>query len=77
MPKDQTQIYDLDNIVCLPEDAGNPNLSKLVIGFVSDVVGPVSMPLYSVVLYEQFTDAVYEHLGENNIDELKEFIKGK
>lgn len=48
-----------------------------MIGFISDVVGPVSMPLYSVVLYQQFTDVVIEHIGDENIEELKDFIKGR
>ena len=56
MPSDKDQIFDLDNIVCLPENAeGQPEeVSKLVVGFVSDLVGPVSMPLYSVALYKTF-----------------------
>jgi rRNA processing protein Gar1 len=77
MPGDPAQIYDLDNIVCLPEDKDNQDLSKQVIGFISDVVGPVSMPLYSVVMYKQFTDVLSEHLGDENQEAIREFIKGR
>ena len=35
------------------------------------------MPLYSVVLYEQFSEVLKDHLGVDNTEELKEFIKGK
>jgi hypothetical protein len=40
----------------------------VIIGFISDVVGPVSMPLYSVVIYKSFL----EECTENPI-----FLKGK
>ena len=41
MPSNQLEIYDLDNIVCLPEMREDADLSKVVVGFVSDLVGPV------------------------------------
>ena len=41
MPTDKDSIFDLDNIVCLPENKSQPEISKLVVGFISDVVGPV------------------------------------
>ena len=50
MPSDSQKLYDLDNIICLPESV-DKELDKLVVGFLSDVVGPVSMPLYTVHLY--------------------------
>jgi hypothetical protein len=66
MPSDPQQIYDLDNIVCFPqEDEAYP---KVIIGFISDVVGPVSMPLYSVVIYKSFLEECTEDL---------KFLKGK
>ena len=68
MPTDKEQIYDLDNIVCLPESSDEH--SKLVLGFISDIVGPVSMPLYSVAIYKQCKEKL------KDLD-LKEFMKGK
>jgi hypothetical protein len=50
----EQSIFDLDNLVCLPDSNQVPeDLRKMVLGFVSDVVGPIQMPLYSVALYEQ------------------------
>ena len=46
MPTDPTKIFDLDNVACLE--------GKEVIGFISDIVGPVQMPLYAVTLYKDF-----------------------
>ena len=54
MPTDPEKIYDLDNIACMPTSATNPHLQKQIIGFVSDVVGPVSMPLYCITFYKHF-----------------------
>jgi len=56
MPSEPEKIYDLDNIVCLPEDKNDPNTSKLVVGFIADVVGPVSMPLYCCAIYKNCID---------------------
>ena len=67
MPSDPLKIYDLDNIVCFPQD--DPSYPKVIIGFISDVVGPVSMPLYSVVLYKS--------LQEQCPEDLKTYIKGR
>jgi hypothetical protein len=50
MPFDKNSIYDIDNIICLPENLEEGRISKLVIGFISDVIGPVSMPMYTVCL---------------------------
>ena len=52
MPTDPSQIYDLDNIVCF--SATDEKYPKQIVGFISDVVGPVSMPLYSVAIYKSF-----------------------
>lgn len=48
-PKDISQIYDLDNIIALS--------TREIIGFVLDLVGPVTHPLYSVMLYPSFIDS--------------------
>ena len=61
MPTDPEKIYDLDNIVCMSESETNNNLNKLVIGFISDVVGPVSMPLYCVSFYKNFATVLSEN----------------
>jgi len=73
MPSEPESIFDLDNIVCLPEDASDPNTSKVVVGFIADVVGPVSMPLYCCALYKSFV----EHLGKVGVTDLKAFLLGK
>jgi len=44
-PKDLSTVYALDNIVCFE--------SREVIGFLSDVVGQVSSPLYSIQIYPE------------------------
>jgi rRNA processing protein Gar1 len=46
VPHDPKQIYDLDNIITLKE--------KVVIGFINDLVGPVTQPLYSISLYPAY-----------------------
>lgn len=69
MPSDSEKLYDLDNIICLPESV-DKELDKLVVGFLSDVVGPVSMPLYTIQLYQ----SVKERL---NLAEPAEFWKGR
>lgn len=51
MPSNIEEIFDLDNIVCLPASSEDPDISKLVVGFISDLVGPVQMPMYTVVIY--------------------------
>ena len=73
MPSDQMKIYDLDNIVCLSDNEENTALSKLVIGFIADVVGPVSMPLYCVAFYKSFCKA----LAENNVTDIRQFLKDR
>jgi rRNA processing protein Gar1 len=74
MPHDFNSIFDLDNIVCLSNNESNKELSKYVVGFISDLVGPVSMPLYSVALYKSFTDQLKETLHGQDI---KEFMKNR
>jgi rRNA processing protein Gar1 len=61
MPTDPEKIYDLDNIVCMSDSESNVNLNKLIIGFISDVVGPVSMPLYCVSFYKNFSTVLTEN----------------
>ena len=52
MPSDASKLLDLDNIVCLPDYGTSSPYSKMIIGYLSDVVGPVTMPMYTVTLYK-------------------------
>jgi hypothetical protein len=60
MPSDPAILLDLDNLVSMPSYEES-NLSRLVVGYISDVIGPVSMPMYTVRLYayvlDELTDA--------------------
>ena len=60
-PNNPLMIYDLDNIVALPGD------NKTVVGFILDLVGHVTTPLYSVRLYPSFVEA----LKSKGVDNLK------
>lgn len=73
MPTDPEKIYDLDNIVCMSDSESNVNLNKLIIGFISDVVGPVSMPLYCVSFYKNFSTVLTENQVQK--EDVKDFIK--
>ena len=59
-PHNPLIIYDLDNIVALPGD-------KTVVGFILDLVGHVTAPLYSVRLYPSFV----ETLNSKGVENLK------
>lgn len=52
MPSDPSLLLDLDNLICMPEEADSAT-SKMVVGFVSDVVGPVNLPMYCVAIYKK------------------------
>jgi rRNA processing protein Gar1 len=56
-------VYDLDNIVTTE--------GKEVLGFIADVVGPVSHPLYSINIYPQ----VLQKLG--GLDQLPTKLVGQ
>lgn len=49
-PHNPQQIYDLDNIIALK--------SKEVIGFVLDLVGHITSPLYSIRLYPNYVESL-------------------
>ena len=49
-PNDPLKLFDIDNVVTLQDKQG----SKKVIGFVFELVGPITAPLYSIQLYPQF-----------------------
>jgi len=57
MPTDREKIYDLDNIICLGDEE-NTHFSKLVVGWLADIVGPVTMPIFCVALFKKFTIAL-------------------
>mmetsp|Transcript_5570 Transcript_5570/g.8783 ORF Transcript_5570/g.8783 Transcript_5570/m.8783 type:complete len:156 (-) Transcript_5570:277-744(-) len=65
-------------MVCLVEEV-EENLNKLVVGFISDIVGPVQMPLYSVALYKQSLDEIRAHIEKEGGDQsnIKEFFIGR
>jgi rRNA processing protein Gar1 len=47
-PLEPTTLYDLDNVICLED--------RTVVGFVLELVGPVSHPLYNIQFYPNFVD---------------------
>ena len=51
-PNDPLQLFDIENLVTI--DAGKGE--KEVIGFVFELVGPITAPLYSVQLYPEFVE---------------------
>ena len=72
MPSNPEQLLDLDNIVCTNEHTDNDALSKVVVGFISDIVGPVHMPLYCVAIYKHFATLTAEHYPDT-----KDYMQGK
>ena len=80
MPSNQLEIFDLDNIVCLPASRDDPDVSKLVVGFVSDLVGPVQMPMYTVVIYSQCKQHLLTCLDSSDdgpSEAITSFFKGR
>lgn len=57
-PSNPLQIFNLDNIVALPG-------TKQVVGFILDLVGHVTTPLYSVRLYPSFVESLKSKGVEN------------
>jgi hypothetical protein len=51
-PKEPTKILDIENIVCLTD--------KTVIGFIFELVGQITHPLYSVQLYPDYVNKLKE-----------------
>ena len=47
-PLEPGTLYDLDNVICLED--------RTVVGFIFELVGPVSMPLYNVTFYPSFVN---------------------
>jgi hypothetical protein len=52
-PKNPLKLLDLDNYVCIQTNEGGRR-RKQVIGFIYELVGPVTFPLYSIQMYPGF-----------------------
>lgn len=67
-PKNPQKLFDIDNLVCLAD--------KTVIGFIFELVGPITGPLYSVQLYPEFSEKLSQkHLSENPTQTAVDFLK--
>ena len=60
-------VFDLDNIVL--------NTKREVIGYVNDVIGPISNPLYSVKLLEKFVNEPLHHEEVFILDKTKKVVE--
>ena len=49
-PSDPLKLFDIECIVCLGD--------KTVIGFIYELVGPITNPLYSIQLYPEYIDKI-------------------
>ena len=54
---DPTNVFDLDNIVVTKEN-------REVIGFVHDLIGQISAPIYSVALFPEYLEKYFGALGQ-------------
>ena len=50
-PTDPLKLFDIENLVTIED-------GKKVIGFVFELVGPITAPLYSVQLYPEFVNEI-------------------
>ena len=48
-PTDPLKLFDIENLVTLED-------GKQVIGFIFELVGPITAPLYSIQLYPEFRE---------------------
>ncbi len=53
-PSDPLKLYDIENLVTIQDDKGG----RKVIGFIFELVGPITAPLYSIQLYPEYVDEV-------------------
>lgn len=53
-PTDPLKLYDIENLVTIKDGKGG----KKVIGFIFELVGPITAPLYSIQLYPDYVDEV-------------------
>ena len=54
-PSDPLKLYDIENIVCFGD--------KKVIGFIYELVGQITDPLYSIQLYPEFVDELHAEMS--------------
>ena len=69
-PSDPLKLFDIENMVCFGD--------KQVIGFVFELVGPITNPLYSIQLYPEYADKLTAELaGEQSPspEQLTELLK--
>ena len=57
-PSDPLKLFDIENIVCLAD--------KQVIGFIFELVGPITNPLYSIQLYPEYMDKITAELSASS-----------
>ena len=57
-PSDPLKLFDIENIVCFGD--------KNVVGFIYELVGQITDPLYSIQLYPEFIDKLHEELNQTN-----------
>jgi rRNA processing protein Gar1 len=46
----------------MPESKEKADVSKMVVGFINDVVGPVNMPMYCIALYKKSRERLEEQM---------------
>lgn len=67
-PTDPLKLFDLENLVTIEDKEGKPK----VIGFIFELVGPITAPLYSVQLYPVFMTELLEKfkaMGSSGVDQ--------
>ena len=47
-PTDPLKLFDIENLVTLEGSSSDSNVNKQVIGFIFELVGPITAPLYSI-----------------------------
>ena len=55
-PTDPLKLFDIENLVTMEGSDGQPK----VIGFIFELVGPITAPLYSIQLYPDFMTSLLE-----------------
>ena len=74
-PNDPLKLFDIENIVCFGD--------KNVVGFIYELVGQITDPLYSIQLYPEFVDKLHVELNQTNptpeqlADLMKEKLHGR
>ena len=55
-PTDPLKLFDIENLVTMTDSSGDPK----VIGFIFELVGPITAPLYSIQLDPEFMASLVE-----------------